>query len=351
MNITLDQGDKIPSSQYSQIVAGFLTFTAVKQFLIIQTAFLGDVILATPVISELARIYPDCAIDVLVRKGNESLLSGNMHIRELMTLDKKQGKYKSLRLLLAKIKSKRYDEVINLHRFASTGILAAFSGAPSRVGFDKNPLSFMYTRKVKHSLDGRHEVERNLECIAHHGAVASKRPELFPSDLDHAKVKPFTETPYYCLAPASVWFTKQFPAEKWMALGKMLAMQGTVYLIGGPGDHALCEEIRTGIGAENCRNVAGQFSLLESAALMQSAQRSYVNDSGPMHIASAMNAPVTVFYCSTVPAFGFGPLSEDSEIKETMEELDCRPCGLHGYKACPRGHFRCATTITLDVRS
>lgn len=325
------------------------TFAFVKQFLVIQTAFLGDVILATPVISELARLYPGCGIDVLVRKGNESLLSGNPHVRKVMVLDKKQGKYQSLRRLLREIKSTRYDEVINLHRFASTGLLTAFSGAPSRVGFDKNPLSFMYTRKVKHSLDGRHETERNLECIAHHGAARSKRPELFPSEADQASTAPYAAEPYYCLAPASVWFTKQLPVDKWIALGRKLAPR-KVYLIGGPSDHALCEQIRAGIGSENCENVAGRFPLLESAALMGGAVRNYVNDSGPMHICSAMNAPVTAFYCSTVPAFGFGPLSEDAEIAETPVELDCRPCGLHGYKACPKGHFRCATTIGLDVK-
>jgi heptosyltransferase-2 len=67
-----------------------------------------------------------------------------------------------------------------------------------------------------------------------------------------------------------------------------------------------------------------------------------------MHIASSMNAPVASVYCSTVPAFGFGPLSEKSFVIETKEKLDCRPCGLHGYKACPKSHFKCATSITTE---
>jgi len=65
-----------------------------------------------------------------------------------------------------------------------------------------------------------------------------------------------------------------------------------------------------------------------------------------MHIASAMNAPVTVIFCSPIPAFGFGPLSEKSNIIQTIVKLECRPCGLHGYKKCPQGHFKCATTIS-----
>jgi heptosyltransferase-2 len=74
----------------------------------------------------------------------------------------------------------------------------------------------------------------------------------------------------------------------------------------------------------------------------------YVNDSAPMHFASAVNAPVTAIYCSTIPAFGYGPLSDNSNIVETHEQLSCRPCGLHGYKACPQGHFKCAFGITNE---
>ena len=74
----------------------------------------------------------------------------------------------------------------------------------------------------------------------------------------------------------------------------------------------------------------------------------YVNDSAPMHIGSAMDAPVTAIYCSTVPEFGFGPLSTNSRILQTDENLSCRPCGLHGYTSCPKGHFDCASKINME---
>jgi heptosyltransferase-2 len=82
---------------------------------------------------------------------------------------------------------------------------------------------------------------------------------------------------------------------------------------------------------------------------MKDATMNYVNDSAPMHLASAMNAPVTAIFCSTVPAFGFGPLSNKSVVIESKEKLTCRPCGLHGYRACPQKHFKCATTIESDA--
>jgi heptosyltransferase-2 len=94
--------------------------------------------------------------------------------------------------------------------------------------------------------------------------------------------------------------------------------------------------------------MAGQLTFLESAALMKGAVMNFVNDSAPMHLASSINAPVAAVFCSTVPSFGFGPLSEKSYVVQSSEKLNCRPCGLHGHKKCPQGHFKCATTISIQ---
>ena len=81
---------------------------------------------------------------------------------------------------------------------------------------------------------------------------------------------------------------------------------------------------------------------------MHEALMNYSNDSAPLHIASAMNAPVAAVFCSTVPQFGFGPLSEKFFVIQTKEKLDCRPCGLHGFNKCPQGHFKCAHSIEAE---
>lgn len=313
-----------------------------QRFLLIQTAFLGDVILATPVVSELKRLYPDAAIDVLVRKGNEGILQNHPDIRTVFTFNKKEGKAGEMRRLIRLFRKERYDEAINLHRFGSSGMLTWLSGAKQKTGFDKNPFAFCYSVKVKHEIGtGVHEVERNLQLIARHGAARKVRPAVYPGADDYAAVEPLVHQPFYCLAPASVWFTKQLPEERWVELAKRLATAGTVYLVGGPADHDLCERIRTAAGLPETANIAGKLSLLQSCALFAKAARCYVNDSGPMHMASAVNAPTTAFFCATVPRFGFGPLSDDSEVRETDIPLSCRPCGLHGGKVCPEGHFKC----------
>lgn len=319
-----------------------------NRILIIQTAYLGDVILATPVISELKRLFPLAEIDILVKKGNESLLKNNPHLNYLITFDKSSGKFGAIRRLIRQFRARKYDLVINLHRFGSSGLITALSGGKKKYGFSKNPFSFTYTKKFEHKIgDGTHEVERNLSVIKEFGAVAKKRPELFPTREQFQKVTAYQQEEYFCFAPASVWFTKQLPKEKWIEMIGKKSLEGRIILLGGKEDRGLCEEIISGSAVKNALNLAGELNLLESAALMAKAKRNYVNDSGPLHLASAMNAPVTAFFCSTVPTFGFGPLSDDSEISEVSQPLDCRPCGLHGFKECPKGHFKCGYDIEV----
>ena len=186
-------------------------------------------------------------------------------------------------------------------------------------------------------------------CIAHHGAVSKLRPEIFPSNNDFEIVSAYQNEKYFCLAPASVWFTKQLPEHKWIELGKKLSQKGKVFIVGGPSDFDICERIKVEINQENCENLAGKFTFLQSAALFKSAEMNYVNDSGPLHFCSAINAPVRAFFCSTIPAFGFGPLSDNSKTIETEENLSCKPCGIHGFKSCPKQHFKCGNLIKIDI--
>lgn len=317
-----------------------------KQILIVQTAFIGDVILATGLIEKIHQFYPEAAIDFALRKGNESLLKNHPKLREVHIWDKKGGKYKNLFRLIGKIRRQRYDLVVNIQRFANSGMLTAFSGAKVKIGFDKNPFSWAFTHKIAHRIEeGVHETERNNDLVKALTDDRVERPRLYPSEEDFEKVKPYTGTPYICMAPASVWFTKQYPKEKWTDLIKALPFEGKIYLLGAPGDKELCDEIIDKSGAEHVQNLCGAISLLQSAALMKTAVINYVNDSAPMHLASSVNARTCAIYCSTVPEFGFGPLSDFAEVVEVGEKLDCRPCGLHGYKACPKGHFKCGYDI------
>jgi len=303
--------------------------------------------LATALIEKLKKHYPTASIDFLLRRGNESLLTGNPNIREVIIWDKKKGKIKNLFKLVAYVRSKKYDCVVNAHRFASSGLITAFSGAKVKSGFDKNPWSFLFTHRVKHDLQTNlHETDRNQKLIEFLTDESRMLPKLYPSEKDFAKIAAMGSAKYICIAPTSVWFTKQLPAQQWISfINSVPAEIDKIYLLGAPSDREVCEQIRRQSKHKQLDNMTGQLSVLESAALMKGAVMNFVNDSAPMHIASALNAPVTAVFCSTIPAFGFGPLSSKSFIVQTSEKLDCRPCGLHGYKKCPQEHFKCATSI------
>ncbi|WP_299825291.1 glycosyltransferase family 9 protein [uncultured Pontibacter sp.] len=317
-----------------------------KKILIIQTAFLGDVVLATALIEKLHAFYPEAQLDFLLRKGNEGLIKEHPLLRQVLIWNKKEGKYKSLMQLLSQIRAEKYDLVINVQRFGATGILTALSGAKETVGFDKNPFSRFFTHKHRHDVTtGTHEVERNHLLIKSITDATPAKPKLYPSQVDFAKVEALKQEKFICMAPTSVWFTKQYPKEQWVTLLNSIDPKYKVYLLGSPADKAHCDEIIGHSTNERVQNLCGQLSLLQSAALMRDAVLNYVNDSGPMHLASALNAPTCAIYCSTVPKFGFGPLADFANIVEREEPLYCRPCGLHGYKACPEGHFKCAREI------
>ena len=311
-----------------------------KKILLIQTAFIGDVILSTPLIANLHKQFPNIQIDYLVKKGNEELLSGHPNVNKVFIFDK-GNKWVSLKENIRLIRQEKYDTIVNLHRYASSGLICALSGAKQKIGFKKNPFSFLYSKSYKHAIgNGEHEVDRNLCLIASFCDITIRKPSIYPSSEDYALVSKFQGKAYYCLAPASIWFTKQAPIATWLKLIEKLSdSDHAIFLMGGPNDKALCDQIISE-STKEVRSLAGELSIMQSVAFMKNAKRNFVNDSGPLHFASAVNAPVTAFFCSTIPAFGFGPLSDDAKIIE-VAGLPCRPCGLHGHKTCPEGHFKC----------
>jgi ADP-heptose:LPS heptosyltransferase len=323
-----------------------------QKFLIIQTAFIGDVVLAMGIVEKLHAYFPDAEIDFLVRKGNEGLLNDHPFLHEVLIWDKQKNKLKNLFKMLRLIRNKKYDKIINVQRFAATGMLTACSGAKETIGFNKNPFSFLFHKKIPHVISTAskplHEVERNNGLIAYFTDQKVFNPVLYPSKKDEEAIIKYQSHPYTCIAPASVWFTKQYPVDKWIDLINKIHNSLKVYLIGAPSDKQLCNDIIKGCNRKDVFNTCGQFNFLQSAALMKGARMNYVNDSAPMHFASAVNAPVTAVYCSTLPSFGFGPLSEKKFIVEVSEKLACRPCGLHGKKNCPLGHFNCANKIETE---
>jgi lipopolysaccharide heptosyltransferase II len=322
-----------------------------KTILIIQTAFIGDTILASHFARAVKDQYPHSKIHFFLRKGNESVIQGLPTIEKTWVWSKENGKTKNLIKLIMELRKIKFDMVFNLHRHFNSGLVTALMKSPMKVGFKQNPLSFFYTRKIHHQIPdprGWHEVQRNLELIPGFKIVDNSKiykPELPLQEKNFQKVSPFVNEPYFVIAPASVWFTKAWSEEKFRELTTGLVQLGKVYFIGAPSDRELCDRIRKDL--PQTENLCGALNLLDSAALMKNAKRVFVNDSAPLHLASCVNAKTTAIFCSTVPAFGYTPLADDSVVVDVGNSLSCRPCGLHGHKNCPLGHYKCSQDIEV----
>ena len=317
-----------------------------RSILVIQTAFTGDAVLGTSVLETLHHAYPGARITYLVRAGHSSLFTHHPFLHEVWEWKKTAGKTKALVNLLVKIRRQRFDLIINLQRYLSTGLLTAFSKAGETRGFAKNPLSFLFSQRYTHSLhSGLHEIQRNY-ALFKDLAPELKLPKIYLSEADMKQAIPYEGA--LVLAPASVWSTKQWPERHWSKLIRLAADSYPIVLIGGKTDLKLCEEIARESGKQ-VQVLAGRLSFTESAALMKKAALTVSNDSAPVHLASSVNASILELFCSTVPEFGFTPLSSNSHYLETSEKLPCRPCGLHGKKSCPLHHFACGNTLAPEA--
>ncbi len=306
-----------------------------KKSLLIQTAFIGDAILATAAVEALA-VRGD-AVHVLVRKGNEIFFQSHPKVQKVLVWDKK-NKWKSWWFLLQQVRREKYDVLYLVQRYFTMSLFALFSKAQEKWVYDQSVLAVFFKNLVPYFMaPGRHEVDRLMDLIQ-----CDQRflPKLYPSADEQLSIAQWIKTPFITMSPASVWETKRAPEHVWKQVAEV-HRDCFIYLLGGPGDLEFLSRFQSHWKMDNVVVLAGQLSLMQSAVLMSKAKMNFVNDSGPLHLCSAMNAPVTAFFCSTVQDFGFGPLSENSNVLETNEELPCRPCGLHGKKSCPRGDFAC----------
>jgi len=308
--------------------------------LVIQTAFIGDVVLASATVESLHSAGFE--VHIMVRKGNEQLFADHPFIRHLHVWDKRQ-KIISLLSNLRYVRSIGFDVVINLQRYGTTALFTLASGARIKAGFRTTIASRLYTHSILYSAaTPEHEVERNYRLLSSAVQADAKPPRLYPSAADYEAIAPYTHQPYVCIAPTSVWYTKQLPMEQWHDV--IRALNTKVYLLGSDADSPVCDQLAAMAGSQTT-NLAGKLSLLESAALISRASCTIANDSAVTHIASAMNAPIVTIFCSTIPEFGFGPLSSLAAIVQTTQTLSCRPCGIHGLAQCPEKHFLCARSI------
>lgn len=310
--------------------------------LVIQTAFLGDVILTTPLLSALAERFGP--VDVVTTPGAAALLESHPAVRRVLQHDKQRSErgVRGVVQLARRLRAEGYARAYLPHRSWRSGVAARLAGIPERIGFEDAPARWTYTRHVARDLS-RHEVPRLL--------ALADAPDRYPVSLGITLADDTAATAwldlagvpqrFVALAPGSIWATKRW--DKFATLAATL--DAFVVTVGGPEDRALGDAVvaaARGGGA----NAAGALPLRVSAALLGRAAALVSNDSAPMHMAQAVGTPVVAIFGPTVPAFGFAPRGPHDVVLE-VAGLACRPCSSHGPRVCPLGHHHCMTE--LDV--
>ncbi len=312
--------------------------------LVIQTAFLGDVVLTTPLLSAIAARHSP--VDVVTTPIAAPLLETHPAVRKVIAYDKRGSDrgWAGLRKLAQRLKTEQYQRAYLPHRSLRTAALGMLARIPSRIGFS-GPWSFLYTvARPKPPLG--HESDRLL-------ALADEAPGVYPPHLrpttaDERAAAAVVTGEFVALAPGSIWGSKRWPY--YPALAARLGERIAVVVVGGKDDVGLGEQIVAAVGpsGREAVNACGRLTLRESAALIGRASALVTNDSAPLHLATAMATPVVALFGPTVTEFGFGPLRA-GDVALGVDELECRPCSPHGPPQCPLGHHRCMRELTVEA--
>jgi heptosyltransferase-2 len=315
--------------------------------LVIQTSFLGDTVLTTPLIAELARRGP---VDVVTTPASAKLLANNPHIRSVLPFDKRgqDGGVLGFLRMVRRLRPFGYESAYLAQGSMRSAALVMAAGVSRRVGFAGHAGKLLYTETVEYREDLHHTVR--LLRLASADAATAERPRLYPGIPERGAVDRFLALhdvhdeglPLVALAPASIWGTKRWPY--YGDLARELAGKARIVVVGSMDDMPLAEEICKAAG-ETSMNAAGALSLLGSAELIRRCNLLVTNDSAPQHLASAVDTPTITIFGPTVPTFGFGPLARHSETIGNAE-LACRPCHKHGPQRCPLTHWRCMRDLS-----
>ncbi|MBI4655452.1 MAG: lipopolysaccharide heptosyltransferase II [Elusimicrobia bacterium] len=315
---------------------------------VIQTAFLGDCVLTLPLLKAMKSLLKNPKITVLARPEMAEVFRNSGQADEIIADEKKKSKFffpEFLRILRI-LKSRKFDVAVIPHRSLRSALLAYFAGIPVRIGFDSSAGSFLFTKKIPFTWL-LHDVERNMSLLLpFSGNLSSDFPEL---KLPNAREFGFGGNIHIGISPGSVWDTKRWLPQRYAELIKKLngRFKTKVLIIGGKNETAWNSDIEKEAGPDSCINITGKTNIPELMAVIKKLKLFITNDSGPMHIATALNVPTIAIFGPTTKELGFFPYGDIHKVIETP--LKCRPCALHGSRRCPKRHFLCMRLITTDM--
>ena len=329
-----------------------------QRILILQTAFIGDVILTLPLVQEIQTLFPQARIDVMAIPAARNLLETHPDIHKLWIYDKRvdQRGFRQLWRFIRQLRMEHYDLAVTPHRSIRSAAILKFAGITRRIGFDRSAGAFFFTDIIPYPYK-LHEINRNLHLLLPFGIDAKRhclpRLSFSPDDavtldrlLQEASVQ--VAQPMVVLAPGSVWATKRWLPEYFASLSNRLVQKGfSIALVGGADDSNVANQVQS-LSNAPLINLVGALTLRQSALLIKRSALLVSNDSAPMHLAVAVHTPVIAIFGPTVQHFGFYPYGKRDRVAEIVD-LPCRPCGRHGSEKCPIGTFDCMRQLMPEA--
>lgn len=319
----------------------------IRKILIIKLFAIGEMLMSTPLIHSIRKTFPEADIHILTGKYIAEILKDNPEIDRMISIDEdivlKKMFLKLMRLIL-ELRREKYDVVFSLHRPFVMCIFAYLTGAPVRVGFDRNDEGILYTNKVKSNIKGRHQIEEYLDLIRILGFEPENRRKLIflkdevfkkadellkESGIDYSidriiGISPAGGNNLAAYKLGTDALVRRWPDENYAALAEMLIkrLNAKVIVVGGKAENISAQIIKKKAG-ESVYDMTGKTDILTASAIISRLSLLITNDAGPMHIASAVNTFVIALFGPTDPNVA-GPYTENSMI--IRKGIECSPC-------------------------
>jgi heptosyltransferase-2 len=315
------------------------------KILVIRFSSIGDIVLTTPIVRALKQQLKNVEIHYLTKKTNYSLLQNNKYIDKIHLLEDAD--------LLKKLRSNKFDYIVDLHNNLRTLKIKAILGVKSKAFPKLNLKKFLLVNFKINKLPNIHIVDRYFEATSKLGVINDKKgldfflqeedfvsPDALPLDFHDG---------YIAVVVGSKHFTKQMPLNLLAQICK--GLEKPIILLGDKTDYAKAYKIEKEIGSK-VFNGCGAYNINQSSALIKNSLGVITADTGLMHIASALDKNIICLWGNTVMDFGMYPYRAENSQAQTynfeIKNLSCRPCSKLGYKQCPKKHFKCMNDQNVE---
>lgn len=313
--------------------------------LVIQPAFLGDVIISLSLAEELRRLSPDANISYLVRPESAPLIRLSPSVNKVFSYDKynKESGIEGIKKKADELNAEGFDTVFSLHSSKRTRMLIERLNASWKIGYGSYP---ELTDKVTEVSEPHSSKAIRLLQVLFPDADLKTLPRLVPLDPALPQEVRNLPRPLIVIAPDSVWKTKQWGADKFQLLLNTLKMKGYGIILTGVNKSLKIANDSNPLNS-NVLDLTSKTSLEELVSIISYCDLLISNDSAPVHIATATGTRSIVIYGPTIPEFGFAPPPSLGHIIQN-ETLWCRPCASHGSNECPIHTHECMASISSE---